>query len=521
MMEENKNNKQIKDVPLDELRARYLGKSHSVSYSYSDDDEEVSEDEVSGDDISSLSEEKVASTELNDENENTESADTEEINSESESEQKDTAPKDIPIEELRSMYLKRSRSSTYKQRRTGLRLAKDIIVLVTVILMSILMCVSFATPTTKIGGEAHNEKTKNIFGFIWRDNDSIWEQLKDNADSIADLEDLENIDSESDATAIAGGAIASLITLFRMFVMGVASLSVLISIVINFIKAIYHFYKHNSAKLGNTLASLLSQSLIIYIIFAFFGGISGGSGPSAYFVGYSAGIGMTVAMILGLAVLIFAVISTYILNRKKVKNKKKKNKDSFDKWIAALCGGICCALIGVVLTTTNMYSVISYVLSSSLSTALLSILNGFDFKALLFPLFNLGLIISAIVIYNRAKAGFNNSFKYLMFYGDKEGRRSLNSKEVNYLTKKSAISFIPTIVCAVLAVIFVFCLRIPSIGYGWSVDIYNQFVWIFAFAALGQTAIFAFSNKKENEIDKTDKKTVVEDDEEVKAEETV
>ena len=544
----NKSKRQVKEVPLDELRRHYLGNTRPSKSlcEYEEVEDEPNVEEASskvGNNSSSndykyttsndysygSSEEYIDSVDFPDEIIVDQGKVVSESKSESESESKSESkpepekkePEDIPLDVLRSKYLKKSRNSTYKKQRTGLRLAKDIVLLITVIVMSLLMVISFATPTTKIGGETHNEKSKTIIGFLWRDSDSIWNQIKDSTEtvkSLGDVDTLEDMDSEEDATALAGGILADAITLIRMLVIGSATLSVAISILVYLIKAIYHFAKANSAKLGNTLAGFLSQSIVIYIIFAYFGGISGGSGDSAYFVGYSVGWGMTAAMILGLIVLMFAVIATYVLNKDKAK-AKKKSKDSFDKWITALCVGVCCILIAIVLTTVNMYSVISFILSSSLSGIILSIVNGFDIGAIIFPLFNFVLLVAAITIFGRTRAGFLGAFKYLMFYGDKEGKKTLNSRDVNLLPKKYAVSFIPTIVFAIISVIFVFCLNIPSIGYGWSVDIYNQFVLIFAFAALGQTAIFAFPNKKgdkknkESEINKEDKTAKVEEEE--------
>lgn len=420
---------------------------------------------------------------------------------------------DVPLEELRAKYLKKKLFSTPKPKsqltyiptyqipqngdqktaeptqsvsyqslgkRTGLRLACDIILLFAVFIVGVLTIFSFVVPTTEIGGQTFYGETQNIFDFIWNADNSIINQIKAIVEQISD----EDIDSDD-----AMGSISSVMKLFRLIFLLIPAVIVALKTIVNLLRSFYYFYNQESAKLGGVAVSNIAQNLMAYVFFVFFGSISGGIGEDAYFVGYTAGKGMTVGMFIGLALVIVAAICTYRLNRNNV-NKKIKG---FNKWMKALSAGIGYICVAVVLTFMRIYSIFIYVFTSSISTAILSIQNGFEIKSLIFPVLNLFLFIVCLIINGRVTKGFTGAFKYLLFYGD---MNRLDAKTKNVLYKTSSLSFIPVIILSILSIGAVYVLNNPAFGYGWSVNIYQYLVYIFIIASVSQTLLSVFKDKK-------------------------
>ena len=430
-MEENQNNKKpVNDVPLEELRARYLGKKRRVYYTPN---------------------QTIYSSYTSTGSGNRESA-------------SETAQ---VFQQLQN-------------KRGGLRLACDIILLLAVLIVSLLTVFSFATATTEIGGETFYGKTQNIFDFTWNADDSIKNQIK------AEVELLSDADIDSDDVM---SFISSATKLIRLIIIFIPAAIIALQPIALFLKALYCFYHQESAKLGEVAVNNIVQKLKIYIVFVFFGSISGGVGEDAYYVGYTVGKGMTAGILIGLALIIVATICTYGLNKKNV----NKETDGFNKWMKVLSSGVGYMCVAVVLTFMRIYSIFIYVFTSSLSTAILSIQNGFDIKSLVFPVLNLFLFIACLSINGRVKKGFTGAFKYLLFYGDKN---RYDTKTKNVLEKTSSISFIPVIILSIISIGSVYVLRNPTFGYGWSVDIYQYFVYIFIISSAAQTLLSVFANKR-------------------------
>lgn len=432
-MEENQNNKKpVNDVPLEELRARYLRKRPFYTPKQTS--------------------------------------------------QPTYSPTHQTTESGSQETTKATQSVSYQPRnlRTGLRLACDVILLCAVLIVCVLTIFSFAVSTTEIGGQTFYGETQNIFDFIWKADNSIINQIKTAAEQISDAD----IDSDD-----AMSAISSVMKLVRLIFLLIPAAIVALKTIINLLKSLYYFYNQESSKLGGVAVSNIAQNLMVYVFFVFFGSISGGVGVDAYFVGYTVGKGMTVGMLIGLALVIAATICTYILN----KNNVNKETEGFNKWMKILSSGIGYMCVAVVLTFMRIYSIFIYVFSSSLSTAILSIQNGFEIKSLIFPVLNLFLFIVCLNINGRVTKGFTGAFKYLLFYGDK---KSLDTKTKNVLDKTSSMSFIPVIILSILSVGAVYVLSNPTFGYGWSVNIYQYLVYIFIIASVAQTFLSVFADKK-------------------------
>ncbi|MBQ7386569.1 MAG: zinc ribbon domain-containing protein [Clostridia bacterium] len=429
---------------------------------------------------------------------------------------------DIPLEELRSRYFGGRRPSrdaiqssynySYSENSNGsqqwatvqnstdprvvdkrpkLRLICDIMLLVCVILVGLLTFASFATPVTEIGGQVLREPTQNIVDFVWRSDNSILKQLNVAFDSLSDF--LGNVSTQLDSDdmieALAtDGLIGSAFKLFRLLILLVPTVILMIKTIVNIIRAIYYFYYHDSAMLSSIAITNIAKNLLLYIFFAFFGSISGGVGETEYFVGYTVGIGMTVGTIVGIAIIIAVAICNYKLNKGNV----NQTTDGMQNWVKVLTCGVAFIGIAIVLSCMKMYSVFSYILNSSLTSALTSLLNGFDIKQFIFPMLNLFILVASIVIYCRIRKGFVISFKYLLLYGD---TKCLNIKNQRVFNEASNTRFVSVIVLSLLSIASVYILSKPNIGLGWSVNIYNHLVIIFIISSLAQTLVAVLSTK--------------------------
>ena len=368
-----------------------------------------------------------------------------------------------------------------KHKRTGVRLTCDILLLAVVLLISLLTALFFATPTTEIGGQTFYGETQNIYDFVWGADNSIIKQMKEAIEQLSGVD----IDSSNPLSAV-----SSVMKIVRLVFLLIPAILVVIKTVISFLEAIYYFFAKKSIKLGSAAVNTIAQNLIVYVFFVFFGSISGGVGEDAYFVGYTVGSGMTVGMLIGLALVLAVSIVTYRIN------KEKKEAEGFDTWIKALSAGVGYMCIAAVLTFMRIYSVFVYVFSSSLSTAILSIQNGFEIKTLVFPVLNLFLFVVCLHINGRVTKGFTGAFQYLLSYGEK---KKLGAKAYKEIEQTLSMNFVSTIVLSVLSVGAVYVLRNPTFGYGWSVNIYQYFVYIFMIASIAQTVLSVFADKKKKE----------------------
>lgn len=368
--------------------------------------------------------------------------------------------------------------STVKVKREGLRVLCDWMLLIAVFAVGILTVFSFAVPTTEIGGETFYGKTQNIFDFLYKADDSIINQMKNSVENIEDA-DFDSSDAMS--------AVSSVMKILRLLFLLIPTILVAVNTVLGLFRAFMYFRHEKSAKLGGVAVDILARNLILYVFFAFFGSISGGVGEDSYFVGYTVGKGMTLGMIISILLVIAASVCTYRLNA------SKPGVESIDlnSCIKSLSFGIGYACIGVILTRMKIYSILVYVLTSAFSTALLSIKDGFKITSLIFPGFNLLLLLGCMFLVNRVTKGFTGAFKYLLFNGSE---KSIDVKVKNVVEKTRWMSFIPVIILAVLSACAVYVLSNPTYGFGWSVNIYSHFVYIFIISSISQTVAMAFTD---------------------------
>lgn len=381
-------------------------------------------------------------------------------------------------------FVQRSKEKFYDifvGQKTKAEIICDAILIFTILFASITSFVWFATPITEIGGVSYAGKTLNLYAFLFGDENSLFAQMKIAWES---LSSLGNMTSEEMV-----GAVGVVMKFLRLIFLAVPTVVIGVKIIINLIMTPIHLSKKNFFGLRNTAVSSVACNLMVYVFFVFFGSISGGVGIDAYYIGYKVGTGMTVGVLISTVILIGTAITLFIDQRHSI------TQEVGTKWIKSLITGIGCVGIAIVLTFMRIYSIFMYVFSSSLSAALLSIMNGFEVKSLVFPVLNLFLFVACLVIYGRVNVGIRGSFSYLLNFNNNQIPLKQMAKKKK-MDKRYAISFIPFIVLALLSVASVYVLSTPTFGYGWSVDIYAEFVAIFAIAAIGMSISIFFGKGK-------------------------
>lgn len=372
------------------------------------------------------------------------------------------------------------RGLNYHVKRSPCNLICDILLVISALIVSALSFLFFATPTTEIGGVVYKGTTLNLYNFIYGDANSLFVQIK-NAIEIVSTTEINGDDIVS--------AISVVMKLLRLFFLALPAVIVAIKIVINVISTPIYFFTKKSRSLRNTAIRCVIQNLMVYVFFVFFGSISGGVGIDAYYIGYSVGKGMTIGVLIGLAILLIVSIVTYVEARSKTTAIERAG------WRRSLISGIGYSGIAVVLTFMRIYSIFMYVFSSSLSTAVLSIQNGFEIKALIFPVLNLFLFIACLSVNKRVVTGFTGAFTNMLNYGSIEKLHGRQIKKKYKMERIAALSFVPVIVMSLISVVAVFILRNPTYGYGWAVDIYSELAYIFVIAAVSQSIMSFFKQK--------------------------
>ena len=369
--------------------------------------------------------------------------------------------------------------------KSKVRFALDAVLLLSVIIVSAMTFLFFARPTVQMGDVTHYGETQSIVEFVWGSEDSISNQME------AALSEMTNIDFESDNVTEEESAtfLSVMTTLLRLFLILIPVLVVAVMSIKNVLMALLQFFKHNTEKLTSAALSSVTQTMIVYVFFAFFGGISGGIGDEAYYVGYTVSAALTAGILVALAMIIAVAVATYFINR----HKADHERDNFDCLLRSWSVGIGYMGIAMVLTSMRIYSIFKYVFSSTLSILVLSIQNGFDVKSFIFPTLNIFLFLVCIFLYLKSVSGFIGAFKYLLLYGEDCMRSDRIGDRVR---NKSSAGFGLVIVASVLSVAAIYVLRNPSFGYGWSVDIYTNMVRIFIISAVAQTLRAVFKSKK-------------------------
>lgn len=360
----------------------------------------------------------------------------------------------------------------------------DLLLLAVVFIVAITSFMWFATPITELGGVVSTSETLNLYSLLYADSNSLFVQAKTAIESFASfIENIESVElSEEDVMPL----INTFMTMIRLGFIAIPALYIAIKTIINVVSAPICFIAQKSVSLRKIAVKAVSQNLIVYVCFAFFGSISGGIGVDAYYIGYTVGKGMTLGVLGALFLLFVVAMIVYSNNRFTAKD------DEFSIWRRAVVATIGYVGIAVALTLMRIYSISAYVFSSSLTAAILSLQTGFEIKAFIFPVLNLFLLIACLSLVVMVKTRFNGTFVSLLNFGDESVESIMEKSRCNQSVSKS---FVPMIVIAILSVFAVLILRNPNYGYGWSVDIYSQFVWIFAISAVCQ-AICSFVDNK-------------------------
>lgn len=376
------------------------------------------------------------------------------------------------LEYLRAMYggkKGRGKGMNRKKFSFSSELLCNILLLLSVCLIGILSFFFYVSPMTEISDARYRGKTMTIYGFLYGDENSVIKQL------IAFFRGL----SEFDAGDIAGALKA-----VRLVFLAVCTVILAIQIVVRISFAWKYFFTFNSIKLRSSAVKMVAQSFKIYLAFVFFGSVSGGTGADAYFVGYRAGIGMTVGVFLGLAVLLTVSGIGYSKN-------KRVTIEVRVQWWRSLIAAVGFVGIALVLANMRLYTVVVYVLSTSVSAVVAGAIKGFEFKAIIFPALNLFLFSACIAMAEKSKEGFCRTMATLLNYGDE--KYAILSVAKKKRKKRKAEQFFVIILLSFLCNIAVLLLNIPTLGYGWAVDISSPLIWIFAISCIAQSGLMIFS----------------------------
>jgi len=366
--------------------------------------------------------------------------------------------------------------------RTKVDLACDIVGLVVVYLLAVLSLLFFAVPTMEMGGQVYKGNVQSMWSFTYFNDNSLYVQIKSAIETISQTFS-ENSDAEFEG-------VSSIIKLVRLIFLAVPAVCITLRTLINVISAPIYFAKKRSRDLFNILIKTVGLSLLAYVCFSFFGSVSGGTGDDEYYIGYTVGVGMSVGVLIAIAVLLMLAFVTFIVNRKKDRIKSEEGMN----WRSIFVVAVASSAIAVVVTFLRIYSVFSYVLSSSLTSAATAIASGnFDFKSLVFPLLNLIILWSSCSVYRRTTEELRFSFMHVVIYSKKQVELPQNYEK----KQKKALRGLIFIGClAVVCLIATIILNIPDLGYGWSVNVYEEYLAIFVIAFTGQAFVSFFRPKK-------------------------
>lgn len=365
------------------------------------------------------------------------------------------------LNELRSRYSGRRAGAGH---RNALCLACEILLLCAVIVVSFTAAVWFAMPVTELGGETYRGGSLNLFSFLYGAEDSVYNQL------VTGIEKIKNIGSDADG-------VGYLMKFMRAVFLGFCGIYILITMPVELIAAPVYFVKKNHSGLVKTAVRSVVNKYCVYVFFAFFGSVSGGVGIDSYYIGFKVGYGLTAGVFIGLALLAAASGLRFAEMRKTAIAPEKRGL------VSSIVSGIICTAVAVAVTFMQLYSVFIYSYTSLLTVAGGAAVNGFRFKALVFPLLNILIFIACTVIYNKSAFGIKFSFIRLLCFGDAEMQYDFGKARKFRRARTGALVVIA--VSAFVACIATFVLNIPSLGYGWSADIYTQLIAVFALSAAG------------------------------------
>lgn len=361
---------------------------------------------------------------------------------------------------------------------TRYSLACAIISTVAVALFGLLAFVSYARLVTVIGGNTYSENNYDVFTFI--------------INGINEIKAWVIAISEESMEQILGTT-----TIVRTIINIIFAFIIIIICIVRIVKSGLFFYRRQPYKIPRELFSLIRWGVAVSVLQSFYCTVSGGEGKAFYSYGYSMGIGMIVGMVLGACSFIACGV-LYALEHKD--NFKSRLRDVVKTCVnsalsAALCG---------VIAYMPMSSTVSYVLSSSLVTVFISIIqHSFSFSGLGFTIFNLLIFICGIWIYknitNVLKKECDAFFAFAetpvpTVADDKKKRKKSRGRVIKTATLTSAV-------LGALGIVSVCLLKIPAIGLGWSVQLLPYFITITVLSAVQFAFIMvadrAFKSKSE------------------------
>lgn len=369
-----------------------------------------------------------------------------------------------------------------KNKRDRISLIRDISLLCVVIITALCSVIWFATPVTELGGEIYKDKTLNLFSFLFGSKDSMYSQIS------SEIENIENIELDAE------NGIGSIMKLVRAVFLSYGGLYVLITVIIEVISALIYFFKFKPEKLVSVSVKSVINKLNAYIIFVFFGSVSGGVGIDSYYVGYAIGTGMTVGILLGLCVLIAVSVAVYLSKRKAASINDINELKRF------VCSGVAYTAIAVVVTFMRIYSVFIYSITSTLTALAGLATQSFKIKTLIFPALNILLLCACRLIVSKVSVGFKIAYEHLLNFGE-QASTDIKLKKCKQIKNTQLRYIILILVASVISCLAVFVLNIPSVGFAWSVNIYPHLIIIFAIsstATVFNAIIFKYHDGTEN-----------------------
>lgn len=369
------------------------------------------------------------------------------------------------LQSLRNKYSKRN-IPVFSREKLNLATVCNILLLSVVLITALCSLIWFAAPVTELGGKTYRGKTVNVFSFLFGSESSVYEQIN------AAIEIFKGEGTGSD------NPVSSAMKLIRLLFLGLCGLYVMIDALIGVALALLRFANKNREKLVKTSVNSVIGKLKAYIVFVFFGNVSGGEGIDSYYFGYGIGTGMTVGVFLGLAGLIAVCVMTFL-------NKRGTATDEDKRQLARYAvAGVAYTAIAIAVALMRLYSVFIYSITSLLTAASGISSQGFDIKSLLFPALNLILFCACELIVKKVTAGFQISYERLLAFGERtvEDVKPKMLKQFRNVQLKGLIIIVIASAASCLAVI---ALNMPEIGLGWSVNFYPQLVAIFALSAIG------------------------------------
>lgn len=466
-MEEN-NKTPKEDLSYEELRRMYLGKKPKTNYGYYNNDYYGGYHESKASAHNESQEQNLPQTDIA---------------------KKDTteSEEDLSYLELKQKYLKGygKEKSGYAygkygstQPRSGVRLACDIVLFVFILVSIVLTVMFYAVPTIEIGGHTICGETQSMWRFLYGGENSVINEIKGLFETSSEFE--ENTDN----------ALALFMSMLRLVFYFIGTAILLISMLIETIAGICAFCKKRSSSLGNVMAHRIASSLWAFLFIVLFGSVSNGKGEAAYYTGYTVGWGVTLGVLLNVAVVIGCSICLFAFYNKKGVIAKE-NKLLFAK---SLLTGTICVAIGVAVTYMRPYSLLIYSLTSLLTTAASISQSGLVIKNLVFPVCNFFLFLAICMVCGQIRSNLINSFNCLLSTGQTNQTDYLKIKRI--IEKKQ--NFLPVVIISFLSLTAVLLLNVPKFGFGWSVDIFNQLLIAFALSSLAQTLLSLFKSSKKD-----------------------